>query len=112
MAIFHITSAKSVFNEFLPLLGIDANAFDSDSPGADTLIVDPGAFLISVFGNGAVLAPTGAWTVTVNGSVVSQDHVGIDLAAGNAAISTINIGADGGVQGGTVGDPPGKLRES
>jgi Ca2+-binding RTX toxin-like protein len=99
MALFRITSAKSVFNDLAPLPGIDPNAFDSDTAGADTLIVDPGAYLISVFGNGAFLANTGAWTVNVNGLVVSQNSFGIFLEAGNAAVSTIKIGVDGEVQG-------------
>jgi hypothetical protein len=104
MAIYHITPANSVFNQLLPLPGIDAHAFDSDSAGPDTLIVDPGAFLISVFADGAFLAPTGAWTVNVNGVIASpQTSVGIDLAAGNTAVSTINIGVDGGVQGQAAG---------
>jgi Ca2+-binding RTX toxin-like protein len=103
MAIFKITPAKSVFNDLAPLPGIDPNAFDSDSAGADTLIVNPGAFLISRFGNGAFLAPTGAWTVAVNGSVISQTNVGLLLAGGNTTVSTIKIGVDGGVQGGLQG---------
>jgi hypothetical protein len=97
MAIFHITPATSV-------LKATGTAFLSDSPGADTLIVDPGAFLISEsVGAGANLANTGAWTVTVNGSIVSQDFNGIFLTAGNAAVSTIKIGVDGSVQGNGFG---------
>src|SRR5262245_36226883 len=61
MAIFKVTPATSVFTN-----AFGNRAFDSDSSGADNLIVDPGAFLISQFGNGAVLAPTGAWIVAVN----------------------------------------------
>jgi hypothetical protein len=102
MATFRIKPADSVFND-LPQHGIEPNAFGSDSAGADTLIVDPNAFLISLFGNGAFLAPTGAWTVNVNGSVVSQSDAGIRLEAGNTAVSTIKIGVDGEVQGGLYG---------
>jgi hypothetical protein len=92
MAIFRIKPADSVFTT--------TNAFDMDSPGApDTLIVDPGAFMISTGANGAYLAPTGAWTVSVNGAIVSQGGVGIWLDTGNAAVSTIKIGVDGEVQG-------------
>jgi Ca2+-binding RTX toxin-like protein len=103
MAIFKITPAKSVFNDLAPVPGINPNAFDSDSAGADTLIVDPNAFLISLFGNGAFLANTGPWTVAVNGSVISQNNVGLLLAGGNTTVSTIKIGVDGGVQGGLEG---------
>jgi hypothetical protein len=82
--IYEITRAKSK--------STSGDAFASDTPDADTLIVDPGAFLISSNGNGANLAATFAWTVTVNGLIVSQNGVGIDLAAGNVAGSTITIG--------------------
>jgi Ca2+-binding RTX toxin-like protein len=113
MAIYRITPATSVFNELAPLPGIDANAFDSDSAGADTLIVDPGAYLISVNGFGALLAPTGAWTVSVNGSIVSQNSFGIFLEAGNSAVSTIKIGVNGEVQGAGGGIlPAGIVAES
>jgi hypothetical protein len=50
-----------------------------------------------------VLPQTGAWTVTVNGSIVSQFGAGILLASGNAAVSTIKIGVDDEVEGGNVG---------
>jgi hypothetical protein len=103
MAIFRIKRADSVFNDLAPVPGIDPNAFDSDTAGADTLIVDPNAFLISRFGIGAYLAPTGPWTVAVNGSVISQNNVGLLLEAGNTTVSTIKIGVDGGVQGGLEG---------
>jgi hypothetical protein len=104
MAITKITPSTSRFtnapntNAFGPVPG-------DDSAGPDTLIVDPRAFLITMgFGSdGAFLANTGAWTVTVNGSVVSKDHFGIFLQAGNSAVSTIKIGVDGEVQGGNVG---------
>jgi hypothetical protein len=96
MAIFKVTPASSVFI-------VDASftdAFNSDTTSPDTLIVDPGAFLIAAnFGNGASLAPTGAWTVTVNGSIVSTIGVGIVVDSLNAAVSTIKIGVDGEVQG-------------
>jgi hypothetical protein len=93
MAIFKITPSTSVFTAF------PGPAFNSDTSGADTLIVDSAAFLIAVNGDGAFLANTGAWTVNVNGSIVSQSTVGIHLQAGNVAVSTISIGANGQVQG-------------
>jgi len=97
MAITRIKTTDSVFTAF------PGPAFNSDTSGADTLIVDPAAFLIAVNGVGAFLANTGAWTVTVNGSIVSQNSFGIFLEAGNAAVSTIKIGVDGEVQGGQGG---------
>src|SRR5262249_52743409 len=68
------------------------------NPGPDTLVVDPGAYLIAENGHGAVLANTGAWTVTVNGSIVGT-FTGIFLDPGNSAVSTIKISASGEVQG-------------
>lgn len=96
MAIFKFTWASSVFTT---LAG--DHAFDSDSSGADTLIVGSGATLSAtgVGSKGAFLANTGAWTVTINGTIVSQQGKGIELAAGNTAVSTIAIGADGIVEG-------------
>jgi Ca2+-binding RTX toxin-like protein len=97
MAIFRLKPADSVFTTV-------SDAFASDSPTADTLIVDPGAYLItaSAVSNGAFLANTGAWTVTVNGSIVGR-NAGIFLGDGNAAVSTIKVGVDGEVQGGLAG---------
>jgi Ca2+-binding RTX toxin-like protein len=81
-----------------------ADAFTSDSPAADTLIVDAGAYLIATGSSarGAVLANTGAWKVTVNGTIFSKQETGIELGAGNLGVSTISIGAEGSV-GGAVG---------
>ena len=98
MAIFHINPSTSRFSNIGSAFGPPAD----DTPGADTLIVDPGAFLISTGGSGAFLANTGAWTVTVNGSIVSA-NVGIFLFAGNTGVSTITIGVNGGVQGHDAG---------
>jgi Peptidase M10 serralysin C terminal len=94
MATFKITPAKSVFIN-VPKLA----AFAGDTPAADTLIVDPSAFLIStgLGGIGAELANTKAWTVTVNGSI--SGDLGIHLSPGNPAVSTITIGVNGEVQG-------------
>jgi Ca2+-binding RTX toxin-like protein len=105
MAIFHITPSKSVFKAA-------GAAFNDDTTGADTLIVDPGAFLVAggASGDGAFLANTGAWTVTVNGSIVSQNAVGIDLVS--LSFSTIKVGAQGEVAGAAFGmnlEGPAKL---
>jgi hypothetical protein len=101
MAIFKITTATSRSNSAGNAFGPPAD----DSPSADTLIVDPGASLVAggASGSGAVLANTGAWTVTVNGSIDSLNSTGIFLDAGNSAVSTIKIGADGEVHGGLAG---------
>jgi len=99
MAIFHITTATSRFTTTGNTFGPPAD----DTPGADTLIVDPNAFLVANGGitdNGAVLPQTGAWTASINGSIVSRNAYGIFLSPGNAAVSTITIGVEGEVQGG------------
>jgi RTX calcium-binding nonapeptide repeat (4 copies) len=96
MAIFKITPTKSVFTNTL-----NDDAFHSDTAGADTLIVDPGAYLISANGGGegAFLANSGAWTVTINGVVISQQDAGIELQFFNPGVSTITIGAEGEISG-------------
>jgi hypothetical protein len=57
MAPFKKNAATSVLTT-----GFDDHAFDSDSAGADTLIVDRGAYLIATGASafGALLANTGA----------------------------------------------------
>ena len=87
MAIFKKTAANSVITNF-------AAAFNADTVlTADTLIVDPGAFLISTnpLFHAVDLANTGAWTVTISGSVFGVGSTGISLASGNAAVSTITV---------------------
>ena len=75
------------------------HAFNLDSPLADTLNVSAstGLTAMGAGSRGALLAPTGAWTVNLDGKIFSENSVGIDLAAGNTAVSTINI--RGGVGG-------------
>lgn len=96
MAIFRITNDTSRFTSTTL-----SDAFNDDTPAADTLIVDPSGFLIAVgpASFGAYLAPTGAWKVTINGSVFSQTLFGILLNGGNPASSSITIGSDGEVAG-------------
>jgi len=74
------------------------------------LIVQGGAYLVSTGGStgfgkaaGAFLKNTDAWTVTVNGGIVSNNDTGIYLEANNAAVSTITIGVDGEVGGEEAG---------
>ena len=99
MTIFRITPSTSVVTS---LMG--DHAFEGDSAGADQLIVDSGAFLVTtgLYADAALLGPTGAWSVTVNGSVVSDEYYGLVLESGNAASSTITIGAEGEVSGQTA----------
>ena len=74
------------------------HAFNLDSPLADTLNVSASISLTAMGegSRGALLAPTGAWTVNLDGTIFSENSVGIDLAAGNTAVSTINIGGSRG----------------
>jgi hypothetical protein len=96
MATFKVTPETSAFTTF-----DGEHAFDIDTAGADTLIVDAGAFLITagVFAAGAFLKNAGAWKVTVNGTIVGNQYAAIALAPDNAATSTITVGKDGEVSG-------------
>src|SRR5688500_5147390 len=71
-----------------------SDEFDSDSPAADSLTVDAGAFVISNAAVAVRLANTGSWTVTINGTVYSQLNAGIYLAPGNSGISKFTIGEE------------------
>ncbi len=100
MATFKISSTGAVGT--LPSVIIDlGSAFALYSVLADTLIVDAGAFLISndpaAGSAGASLANTGAWAAAINGIVIGTN--GIVLAAGNAAASTIAVGAAATISG-------------
>jgi hypothetical protein len=98
MANFKIspTNALGVPSSVSTALG---SAFSSDSAAADTLTVDVGAYLISSDASagsaGALLGSVDAWTATINGVVFGAD--GINVAVGNAAVSTITVGATGNV---------------
>jgi len=97
MATFRITPATSVYTT------LSSNAFASDTLAtADSLIVDADAFLISSGGIGAYLSNTDAWTVTINGFIVSRADRGLLLAGGNFATSTISIGSTGEVGGRSI----------
>src|SRR4029078_3854298 len=96
--------------KFPPLASVSTSlagdhAFDSDSASPDKLVVSLGAFLVTSGSNafGALLGSLGAWTVTINGSVVSDLSVGLLLAVGNSGFSKITVGANGQVSGGTSG---------
>jgi hypothetical protein len=92
------------------------HAFERDSSGPDALVVQEGAFLtasgISAFG--ARLAGTGAWTVRIDGSVVSQKSAGLVLDSGITTGSTIVVGSDGtvGGQAGMILNSPTVLRNA
>src|SRR5262245_18282351 len=89
MAIYRITPATSI-------AGNAFYAFNEDTPFADSLIIDPEAYVLSTGGGGAFLAATGAWTVTINGSLIGGHGTGLVLAGTSA---TITIGVDGSVSG-------------
>lgn len=85
MATFKITTKDSVVS------GGAAHAFAGDTAGADTLIVDQGAYLITndLLARGAFLNSTGTWKVTVNGSIVSTKSDGLLLNNGISGNSSI-----------------------
>lgn len=96
MAIFKFPALASIHT----ITDFD-HAFDLDSSGADTLSLGFGYFFVAEgFGAvGAFLSNTGAWTVTVNGSIVSATTTGLWLLGGNPQVSTITIGSEGTVGG-------------
>ena len=85
--------------------GTGVHAFESDSPGADTLIVDANAYVRADGANafGALLHNTKAWKVQVDGLIHSQQSLGVGIDSNNIATSTISVGATGTVHGGTDG---------
>lgn len=93
MAVFKITPALSMLTT-----GFAEPAFMGDSPSADTLVVDAGAFLISrgLVATAVILNPTGTWTVTVNGSVVSENFRGIELGL-SGGVSKLTVGPEGSI---------------
>src|SRR3990172_281480 len=99
MAVFKITPTTGVLTT-----ADNTPAFDSGTPGPDTLIVQAGAFLVATgaLSVGAILFNPGPWTVTINGSVVSKLASGIEINVGNTATTTIKVGKTGEV-GGTAG---------
>jgi hypothetical protein len=94
MTAYRITPATSVFTD-----AFRDHAFDADSASPDSLSVDAGAFLVANrLGIGAYLGGTGAWTVSVAGSVVSTYEEGMLLAPG-ADGSRITVGPEASVSG-------------
>ncbi len=101
MTFYRISPTTSVYTSVY-----GDHAFDSDSTGPDSLTLDTDAFLVAAGGfraSGAHLANTGAWTVSVNGSVVSSYDAGLTLDTGNTGVSMITVGAEGSVRGGDFG---------
>ncbi len=96
MTVYTITSATSIFSS-------GTVAFQNGTPAADTLSVQAGAHVIA---GGAVgtgknaiwLKGAGAWTVSINGDVLSTEQIGLRLDAG-LPLSTISIGTDGNISG-------------
>jgi hypothetical protein len=99
MAIFNFTASNSVHTT-----GIGDHAFDDDTSGADSLIVDAGAYLRAdgINAYGVMLGNTKAWKVQVDGLVRSEYSIGIYLDKFNV-VSTIAVGADGVVYGDPYG---------
>ena len=91
MTAFKVTSGTSIFGA-----GV---GFSQDSAAADSLTVDIDAFVISTANDAVVLANTGAWTATINGTVYSKVDAGLELAQGNLGMSKINIGVAGLIAG-------------
>lgn len=92
MTAFTITPGTSVFGT--------GTAFSGDSAGADSLTVQANAFLITEGAFAAAsLAPTGAWSVNVQGNIVSGGGAGLLLRQANTGVSSITVGASGSIGG-------------
>jgi hypothetical protein len=100
MASYKISPAGSVY-----ATGAGQHAFNLDSKDADTLVVDPSAFLIAAGagGNGAILANTKPWQATINGSIISTTANGLVLNSGNSGTSKISIGTEGSISADIIG---------
>ena len=98
MATYKITTADSIFVNFPGIY-----AFAQGTAGADSLTIDPGAFLIATGANAmsTQLAAAGPWKVAVNGTIYSQQSHGIFLA-GNTGKSSITVGSEGSIRGVTA----------
>jgi hypothetical protein len=97
-----ISNTNSVFTT-----APNAHALDANSPlAADSVVVGPDGFLIATGANafGIQLGTGPVWKVTINGAVVSDQSDGVFLGGGTGPkASTITIGAEGSVRGGTAG---------
>jgi hypothetical protein len=96
-----ITHDNSVFTT-----GANVDAFDGNSAlASDSLTVNADGFLIAsgASADGAVLSTGPVWKVIVNGTVHSQQGVGLHVNSGNQKVSTITIGEEGSVSGATAG---------
>ena len=93
--LYQVTTTTSVVTNFAQL-----HAFRSNTGPADKLIVDAGAYLIARGFNAAgAFLETSNWTVVINGSVVSQQFVGLTATAP----LNLTVGVDGGISGDTIG---------
>jgi serralysin len=96
MTTFRFTSANSIQVD-----GLGVRAFNTDSAGRDTLIVDYGGSLQAsgTLADSIWLGPDGGWKVTINGTVRSTQQDGIWLIDNNPEKSAISIGKTGLVLG-------------
>jgi Ca2+-binding RTX toxin-like protein len=100
MTTFTITQGTSV-----QTTGFGEHAFNSDTPGADALIVEAGAHLIAegAYARGAILGANKPWKVTVAGEITSTQSEGLLLGPGYTGSSTITIASTGSINGGQSG---------
>jgi hypothetical protein len=87
MAIYQITTANSVLTT-----ASSDHAFESDTPVADTLIVEAGAYLkaTGTHAFGAYLDRTLAWTVKVDGLIHSESGVALYVEYNNLQGSSVS----------------------
>ena len=88
--------------------GAGQSAFNEGTSGADSLTVEAGGFLVATDGHAVILDLESAWTLDIQGTVMSTgagDRAGIwlPLGMGTATALTAKIGADGYVSGTAYG---------
>ena len=80
MTIFTITPGNSIRTT-----ADNTHAFQTDTAGPDTLIVEQGAYLLTdgAFSRGAWLTHAKPWKVSVAGDISSRESEGLTLTSGN-----------------------------
>src|SRR5688572_28018404 len=82
--------------------GVPAFFYSEGTPGADSLTVEPSGYLISISSDAIQLTSAGAWTLSIQGTVMSKTAAGVITTPGTSALS-VSIGVDGSVSGSSVG---------
>jgi hypothetical protein len=102
MAIFRISPFNSIFTSAINGVGFASGTF-----GADSLVIDPGAFIWSTGIDSTLvwLNAPGNWTVTVNGMIRADGNISIalEIGPGIPGVSSVTVGAVGGIISSSIG---------